>query len=46
MLKRKKMKLVFCLFGPLIYKLFVGLNDKKIYLELNTCMYVCMYVCM
>ena len=29
--KRKKSKLVFCLFGALISKWFVGLNDKKMF---------------
>ena len=33
MSKRRKSKLVFCLFGALISWCFNGLNDKKIYFK-------------
>ena len=42
MSKRKKRELAFGLFGPLISKWFVGLNDKKICLELTTWLLVYM----
>ena len=47
MSKRRKSKLVFCLFGPLISWCFNGLNDKKICLELSTSLtytYVYIYI--
>ena len=42
--KRKKIKLVFCLFGPLKSKLFAGLNDKNMfraYYLNNVYIYLC-----
>ena len=45
MSKRRKSKLVFCLFGPLISWCFNGLNEKKICLELTTWLtYIYIYI--